>query len=91
MEIVAAAGIVGAAIGAWLRLVRPAYRGIRGFLALAHAVMSLVQAHLAPNGGSSLVDRVDALNEWKGAIDERLGRIERCLTRRHGREEGGDH
>lgn len=80
MEIVAALGIIGAAIGAWLRLVRPAYRGMRAFFATAHAVMELVQAQLAPNGGSSLVDRVNALHE-------RVGRIERCLTRKHGGEE----
>lgn len=78
LEWFALIGAVGAATGGgatlWQRLLKP---GLRSML----AAMELIEAQLRPNGGGSLVDRVDKLANSQTRIEHTLSCMHESIQR----------
>lgn len=75
-DVMLAAGSI-AAIGFMSRSIRRSVKSIIRVHAAVDAIQVLINAQLQPNGGSSIVDKIDRIEEIVADVQERVTILER--------------
>lgn len=79
-ELLASAATIAATIGLWIKVIRPTVTAIKTAWTITMAVHELIQAQLQPNGGSSLIDKVDRLEQRSEIQRAEIKEIKECIN-----------